>query len=77
MSFQAYIDNIIKLTNQKPDQIKANAIKQGIIVPDLKATAWVVWLKKEYGLGHGHSMALWKYFVEMGWIKPAKTKLKP
>jgi hypothetical protein len=36
-------------------------------------------LEKNSGnlLGRGHSMALWKYFVEKELIKPAKSLLKP
>ncbi len=68
MSFQAYIDNITIKTGKTPDQIREQALSQGIITVDMKAAAFTDWLKKEYQLGHGHAMALWKYFIEHEWI---------
>jgi hypothetical protein len=35
----------------------------------------VAWLAKEWKLGRGHSMALWKYFIEKGWIVSSTSKL--
>jgi hypothetical protein len=75
MSFQAYLDTIQSLTKQTPESIKIKAVKQGVLVPDLKASVWVVWLAKEWKLGRGHSMALWKYFIEKGWIVSSTSKL--
>lgn len=76
MSFQAYIDNITKATNETPTQIKDHAIRAGILNNNLTATVFCEWLAKEYQLGRGHSMALWKLFVEEHWIEPKKTRLK-
>lgn len=75
MSFQAYIDNITAKTGKTPDQIREEAIQQGIIVEDMKATVFTDWLKKEYQLGHGHAMSMWKLFVDKKWIVTKNTKL--
>lgn len=68
MSFQAYIDNITTKTGKTPNQIREEALIQGVITADMKATVFTDWLKKEYQLGQGHAMALWKYFIEHQWI---------
>jgi hypothetical protein len=75
MSFQAYIDNIIEKTGKTPEQIRADALIQGIISEDMKATAFTDWLKQTYELGHGHGMALWKYFINKKWIVTKHSKL--
>ncbi len=75
MSFQAYIDNITAKTGKTPDQIREEAIQQGIIVEDMKATVFTDWLKKEYQLGHGHAMSMWKLFIDKKWIVTKNTKL--
>ena len=75
MSFQAYIDNITKLTNHTPEQIREKAIQQGVISEDIKATAFCDWLKSEFDLGHGHAMSMWKYFIDHKWIVTKHTKL--
>lgn len=63
MSFQAYLDNIQAKTGKSPDQFRAWAKNKGFstvsgLVPGVKAGAIVTALKDEFGLGHGHSMAL-------------------
>lgn len=75
MSFQAYIDNITKITNHTPDQIRAKAIEQGILSENMKATVLTDWLKHEFNLGHGHAMSLWKYFIDHDWVQTKHTKL--
>lgn len=75
MSFQAYIDNITKLTNHTPEQIREKAIAQNVIVDNMKATAFCDWLKNEFNLGHGHAMSMWKYFIEHEWIVTKNTKM--
>lgn len=75
MSFQAYIDNIIAKTGKTPEQFREDAINQGIITDDMKATVFTDWLKKEYQLGHGHAMSLWKYFIEHKWIITKNSKM--
>jgi len=75
MSFQAYLDNITQKTGKTPEQIRDEAIHQGILSEDMKATVFTDWLKKEYQLGHGHAMALWKYFIDKKWIITKHSKI--
>lgn len=75
MSFQAYLDNITQKTGKTPEQIKEDAVNQGILVEDMKATVFTDWLKKEYQLGHGHAMAMWKYFIDKKWIVTKHSKI--
>jgi len=74
MTFQAYIDNIKAKTGKTPEQLKAAAAKAGVYSPDMKATELVNFLKKEFGLGHGHSMAMWAVFKDKGWVESPKKK---
>ncbi len=67
MSFQAYIDNIKAKTGKSPEDFKKLAEKKGFlqngqIKDGVKATEIVSWLKDEFGLGHGHSMAVYAVF---------------
>lgn len=72
MSFQAYIDNIKAKTGKNPKDLLALMKKQGIYSPDMKASALVGFLAKEFKLGHGHSMAIWAVFKDEGWVKTGK-----
>ena len=74
MSFQAYIDNIKTKTGKSPEDFKKLAEKRGLLRPDLKAGELVAWLKEEFDLGHGHSMALWAVFKSKGWVEKPKKK---
>jgi len=74
MSFQAYLDNIHAKTGKTPEQFKAAAIRAGVLKPDMKAGELVTWLKQEFDLGHGHSMALWAVFKDKGWVDSPKSK---
>ena len=63
MSLQAYLDNIQKKTGKTPAEFKQLAagkgyLNDGTLRPDVKAGEVVAWLKKDFGLGHGHSMAI-------------------
>lgn len=67
MSFQAYLDNIKAKTGQGPDDFRRLAEKQGFLkkgalTPATKAGDIVAWLKKDFGLGHGHAMAIYALF---------------
>lgn len=67
MSFQAYIDNIKTKTGKDPKDFKKLAeekglLKDGHIKEGVKATAITNWLKEEFGLGHGHAMAIYATF---------------
>lgn len=68
MSFQAYIDNIQAETGKTPEQLKAAAEAAGVYKRDMKAGELVTFLKQEFELGHGHAMAIWKYFKDKGWV---------
>lgn len=72
MSFQAYIDNIKAKTGKTPEELKDLADKAGIYSPDMKAGELVKWLKDEFDLGHGHSMAIWAVFKNKGWVNTPK-----
>ncbi len=72
MGFQACIDNIRAKTGKTPEQLKAHPINAGIYSKDMKAGDLVAWLKKEYDLGHGHSMAIWAVFKDEGWVNDPK-----
>lgn len=68
MSFQAYIDNIYDKTGKTPEELRDAADKAGIYKRDMKAGDLVKFLKDEFDLGHGHSMAIWKVFKDNGWV---------
>ncbi len=59
MSFQAYLDNIETKTGKTPNEFISLASKKGFIT-ETKAGEIVAWLKEDFGLGHGHAMALVK-----------------
>lgn len=70
MSFQAYIDNIKIKTGKSPEEFKKLAekkgfMKEGEITQGIKAGEIVAWLKKDFGLGHGHAMAVYAVFKGM------------
>ena len=58
MSLQAYHDNITTKTGKTPDQLIELARTRGLLEPGVKAGQVLAWLKEEYGLGHGHAMAI-------------------
>lgn len=74
MSFQAYIDNIKAKTGKSPEDFKKQMQKEALLHSELKATELVSWLKKNYDLGHGHSMAIWAVFKSKGWVQDPKKK---
>ena len=64
MSFQAYIKTIKEKTGLSPQDFKNKADEKGLtqngkLIPTVKAGEIVNWLKEEYDLGHGHSMAIY------------------
>lgn len=64
MSFQAYINNIKEKTGKTPGDFQKLAEEKGFLVdgklnPKTKATEITNWLKEEFGLGHGHAMAIY------------------
>ncbi|WP_435353453.1 DUF4287 domain-containing protein [Emticicia sp. SJ17W-69] len=67
MSFQAYIDNIKTKTGKSPEDFKKLAeekgfLQNGQLKSDVKAGQIVSWLKEDFDLGHGHSMAIFALF---------------
>lgn len=64
MSFQAYLDNIKTKTGKTPKDFKKLGEKKGILNENTKAGDLIKWLKEEFDLGHGHSMAIWKSLQE-------------
>jgi hypothetical protein len=63
VSFQAYLDNIEAKTGKNPDQFrqwgKDRGFSTGMGLADgVKAGVIVAALKEEFGLGHGHAMAI-------------------
>lgn len=54
MSFQAYLDNIKAKTGKTVDDFKAMAAEKGLT----KTAEIMAWLKSDFGLGHGHAMAI-------------------
>ena len=70
MSFQAYLDNIQEKTGKTPADFKALAMAKGFstdtgpdcrLAPGVKVTQITDWLKADFGLGHGHAMAIVAY----------------
>ena len=64
MSFQAYLDTIKAKTGLGPEDLRRlaeerNFTEGGTLKADTKAGAIVQWLKDDYGLGHGHAMAVY------------------
>ncbi|HEY1061513.1 MAG TPA: DUF4287 domain-containing protein [Daejeonella sp.] len=67
MSFQAYIENIKIKTGKTPDDFKQlgeekGYLQNGQLVKTVKATEITNWLKDDFGLGHGHAMAIYATF---------------
>ncbi|MSQ29063.1 MAG: DUF4287 domain-containing protein [Dehalococcoidia bacterium] len=51
-------------TGKTPADLKRAAEKDGGYRSDMKAEELVTWLKNEFDLGRGHSMAIWAVFKE-------------
>jgi len=67
MSFQAYLSNIKEKTGKGPEDFKKLAAKKGFLKagkldPKVKAGEIISWLKEDFDLGHGHSMAIYALF---------------
>lgn len=62
MSFQAYLDTIKAKTGKTPEDFKKLAEKKGLLKPNTRAGEIVAWLKEDFGLGHGHAMAIYTVF---------------
>jgi len=74
MSFQAYLDNIKAKTGKTPDDFKKIAEKKGLLKEGTRAGDIVAWLKKDFELGHGHSMAIFTVLKPFIGAKTAPKK---
>ena len=64
MSFKTYIKNIEENTGKTAQDFQNIAEQKGFINNGelaVKATEITNWLKEEFGLGHGHAMAMYAY----------------
>lgn len=64
MSFQGYLKTIKAKTGKGPEDFRRMAeqkgfTKKGELQPNVKAGDIIKWLKEDYELGHGHSMAIY------------------
>ncbi|MEO7310678.1 MAG: DUF4287 domain-containing protein [Chitinophagaceae bacterium] len=66
MSFQAYIDNIQAKTGKSPEPLKKIGkkwfLQNGQLMKTGKTTKITDWLKSEFKLGQGHTMAIYATF---------------
>jgi CheY-like chemotaxis protein len=58
MSMQTYLDNVTAKTGKTPEELIELARADGVLAPGWKAGQLIEWLKQNYGLGHGHAMAV-------------------
>lgn len=58
MSFQAYLDAVETKTGMTPRQLLALAKTKGFEGETVKAADVLAWLKTDFDLGRGHSMAI-------------------
>ena len=64
MSFQGYLTSIEAKTGKTPADFRALAEARGFttdgaVAPGVTAGTVVRWLTDDFGLGHGHAMAIW------------------
>jgi hypothetical protein len=76
VTFEAYIHNIHAKTGKTPEDFRRLAQAAGLMGADARAMQVVAWLKAEFGLGHGHAMAIWSAFQRNGWVAAAPAKPK-
>ncbi len=58
MTLKAYLDNIKAQTGKTPQDFRVLAEKKGLLKEGAKTGQIVAWLKEDFGLGHGHAMAI-------------------
>jgi hypothetical protein len=59
MTYQAYLDTIKEKTGLSVKDFQKLADERGLLRQGVKAGEVVNWLKTDYGLGHGHAMAMY------------------
>lgn len=72
INLEANYLNIHKKTGKTPSDFKKVAKIHGFVEGDflkqsIKAATIIAWLKKDYGLGHGHALAIFHY-LEQGTV---------
>src|ERR1700722_14321037 len=67
MSFQAYLDNVKAETGKTPADFAKLASRKGLT----RHGELVAWLKTDFGLGHGHAMAIAGVVLKAG--KPPRS----
>lgn len=70
MTFEAYIRNIEAKTGKTPGDFRTLATERWLMT-NPRALQVVAWLKQDFGLGHGHAMAIWCAFQKNGWVEAA------
>jgi predicted transport protein len=58
MSLKAYLDNIQAKTGKTHHDFLVLAEEKGLLKEGVKTGQIVSWLKQDFGLGHGHAMAI-------------------
>ena len=53
-----FFPNIEKQTGKTTKDFVALAIENGLGDPATKPGVYIAWLKQDFGLGHGHAMAM-------------------
>ena len=61
MSFQSYLDNVRSKNGKSPEDFERVAADTGLTQPLAKATVITDRLKADFGLGHGHAMAVYAW----------------
>ncbi len=69
INLPVYFDNIKKKTGKTPADFKKLAISKGyfengVLKPTIKAKEVIAWLKKDFDLGYGHSLAIFHSLKE-------------
>ena len=66
------MDTIKTKTGKTPEELKVLAEDAGIYSPDMVFNTMKLWLHEEFGLGHGHCMAVWAVWKSKGWVHAPK-----
>jgi hypothetical protein len=66
---QTYFETIKKKTGKTPEDFKELAIAKGLfengaLKATVKAGEVIAWLKEDFALGHGHSLALYHFIKD-------------